>query len=164
MGVAMVSFGLVTLVAIFAAVFVVGQQDTVDSPYSLRGLGLESHSASYGFNTHHGTFDNDALDEWGSVTEKVRNRRDVWIEQQPTLDRNPQPNAAQHQEYLDNTGGTSSTYNNRLKYTEGNMANQFPNSNLDAVPVTASQSSTAAFGSSGPCDRWQHGFLVGRRK
>ena len=58
----------VTLVAIFAAVFVVGQQDTVDSPYALRGLGLDSHSASYGFNSHHGTFDNDALDEWGSVT------------------------------------------------------------------------------------------------
>ena len=76
-------------------------------------------------------------------SERVRNRRDVWVEQQPTLDRNPQPNAAQHQDYLDNTGGTSSTYNNRLKYTEGNMANQFPNSNLDAVPVTASQSSAS---------------------
>lgn len=116
-----------------------GLQDTVDPPYALRGIERRSHGHSYGFNPHHGTLDDDRLDEWGTVSETVDNLRYRWVEEQPFIDNKVV--YAGPEEGMNIQG----SYNNRIKYTEGNIAHSFPNSNPGAVQTSATQSSKPAW-------------------
>eukprot|EP00656_Telonema_subtile_P023638 TRINITY_DN2518_c0_g1_i3.p1 TRINITY_DN2518_c0_g1~~TRINITY_DN2518_c0_g1_i3.p1 ORF type:complete len:329 (-),score=79.64 TRINITY_DN2518_c0_g1_i3:102-1088(-) len=102
----------------------------------LRGIDeSRAHGMSSGFDTSSGTLDNDYLDEWGSSSEVVDNRRYTWMEDQPWV----KSNAVYTQ------GAPRDSYNNRLSFLEGNIAfSPSANANPGASQTSASQSSTAA--------------------